>query len=118
MMTSTVTNQTTATLTRHLQAFGSGSVDALLADYTEESVFFTPTGPVRGLTAIRDYFTALMAGLPAEMMDTFRMERQDVDGESAYVVWSAVPFFLLGTDTFWIHNDKIMVHTYAVYGPS
>lgn len=118
MMISTVTDQTTATLTRHLQALGSGSVDALLADYTEESVFFTPTGPVRGLTAIRDYFTALLAGLPAGMLDSFRMERQDVDGESAYIVWSAVPFIPLGTDTFWIHNDKILVHTYAAYMPS
>jgi hypothetical protein len=52
------------------------------------------------------------------MMDTFRTERQDVDGESAYIVWSAAPYFLLGTDTFWIHNDKIMVHTYAAYMPS
>jgi hypothetical protein len=43
-MTSTVADQTTATLSRHLQAFGSGSVDALLSDYTEESGVSPPSG--------------------------------------------------------------------------
>ena len=39
---------TEATLDHHLQALNEG-VDAIPSDYTEQSVFFTPEGPLRGL---------------------------------------------------------------------
>ena len=45
---------TEATLAHHLQAFGEG-LDALLSDYTEESVLFTPNGMVRGIDELRTF---------------------------------------------------------------
>ena len=40
-MTTDVTQQTQATLAHHLQALGEG-IDAILNDYTEDSILFSP----------------------------------------------------------------------------
>ena len=114
-MTATATDQTTATLARHLQAIGTGSIETILADYTDDSVLFTPNGPVRGLAALGDFFGGFMASAPPGFMQAFQISRQDVDGECAYIVWSAVPFAPLGTDTFLVRDGKIAVQTFAAY---
>lgn len=36
-------------LTHHLTAFGNNDLDAILKDYTEDSVILTPIGKVAGL---------------------------------------------------------------------
>ena len=45
---------TQATLARHLEAFTKG-VDAIMRDYTESSVLFTPQGQLAGLESIRAF---------------------------------------------------------------
>jgi hypothetical protein len=86
-----------------------------MEDFTEDSVIFTPDGPVRGLEAIR----GLMTGLVTEWLPPgydFNLINQSIEGEVGYVVWSASSEkfdFPIGTDTFVIKNDKIVVQTFA-----
>ncbi len=112
------TRQTEATLAHHLQAIGKGDIDAILSDYTEDSILFTPDGPVRGLDELRKFFEAFISNMPPGMMGAFKMVRQDIEGEIAYIVWTAEPFVALGTDTFVVRDGKIIVQTFAAHMPS
>ena len=114
-MISDIEKQTEATLVHHLQAMG---VDDILSDYTEDSILFTPNGPVRGLAGLGAFFEAFTKSATPEMMAAFKMIRQDVGGEIAYIVWKAEPFIPLATDTFVVRNGKIMAQTFTAYMPS
>jgi ketosteroid isomerase-like protein len=106
--------QTEETLLKHLQAFGSGDVDAVMADYDEASVLIIPDGPLRRLAEIRSFFESLVADFPPG--SAFELSKQIVEGEIAYIVWSGeseklrIPF---ATDTFIIRGGKIVVQTFA-----
>jgi hypothetical protein len=106
--------QTEETLLKHLQAFGSGDVDAIMADYDEAAVFIMPNGPLRGKDEIRLLFESLVADLPPG--STLEVSEQIVEGEIAYIVWSGesemlkVPF---ATDTFIVRDGKIVAQTLA-----
>lgn len=104
---------TQATLAHHLQAFTEG-VDSILSDYTEDSVLFTPEGPVQGLQGIRSVFEGFLASSPPELIQALRVTRQDVVGEVAYILWNAPPFIPSATDTFLIRDGKILVQSFAV----
>jgi ketosteroid isomerase-like protein len=106
------TQQTEATVARHIAAFGAG-VDALVSDYTEDSIMFTPNGPIKGLAGHRAFFEAFLKNSPPEMLAAIKIIRQDFDGEVAYQTWSAEPFVLLATDTFVVRDGKIKLHTWA-----
>ena len=105
-----ISRQTEATLAHHLEAFGKGDVDDVLSDYTAESKLFTPEGVLEGAAAIRPLFEKFSA----EMLppgSEFKMVQQIVDGETAYIVWTAESEklkFVLGTDTFLVHDGKIV----------
>lgn len=107
-----MSTQTEAVLLRHLQAATAG-VDAVMADYTESSVVITPDGTYRGLAEIREYFTTLLEGAFRGFIKSFKMIRQDVAGDVAFIVWDAPPWFHHATDTFVIGNDKILVQTFS-----
>ena len=51
------------TLGHHLQAFSEG-VDAIMEDYTPDSVLFTPDGLLKGLDSIRAFFHAFLTNSP------------------------------------------------------
>ena len=105
---------TESTLAHHLQALGEG-IDAILSDYTEESVLFTPNGPLHGLAAIRASFESFIKNSPPELVQAIKVLRQDIAGEVAYIVWEAKPFITRATDTFVIRNGKIVTQTYAIF---
>jgi len=52
------------TLIKHLQAFGSGDIDATMTDYDEAAVFIKQDGTLRGRDEIRSFFKSLAADLP------------------------------------------------------
>jgi hypothetical protein len=68
---------------------------------------------VRGLDELRTFFDGFIRNSPPELFDAFRLIRQDVDGEVAYIVWKAEPYITMATDTFVVRNGKIMVQTFA-----
>ena len=102
-------------LTHHLSCVGKGDLASTMADYTAESRFFTPDGLLRGPEAIRRFFVRLFEEFAKPGM-SFEMLRQDIDGDTAYIVWKAETAdnrFEVGTDTFIVRNGKIVTQTFA-----
>jgi predicted SnoaL-like aldol condensation-catalyzing enzyme len=86
-----------------------------MADYTAESRFFTPDGLLRGSEAIRRFFVRMFEEFAKPGM-SFEMPRQEVDGDTAYIVWRAETadnIFELGSDTFIVRNGKIVTQTFG-----
>ena len=114
-MLSEIGKQTEETLLKHLQAFGSGDVDAILSDYEDAAVLIMPDGPLRGRAEIRSGFESLLEDLPPGST-TMEVSKQIVEGEIAYIVWSGesekvkIPF---ATDTFVVRDGKIVAQTFT-----
>lgn len=105
---------TEAVLQNHLRAAKIG-VDAVMQDYTDQSVLITHDATYRGLAEIRRFFSALFEQLPAGFFDTIRMQRQEIVGEVAYILWQREPVITQATDTFVVRGGKILVQTFAAY---
>ncbi len=102
-------------LDHHLQSFGAGDLKAVLADYTDESIIITPDAVYRGPQEATRFFETLFADF-AKPGASFAMKQRTVEGETAFIAWSAETadnIYHLGTDTFWIHDGKILVQTFA-----
>jgi len=102
-------------LNHHLQCFGSGDLAGIMSDYTDQSVLFTPDGPLTGTEAIRGLFTGMFAEF-AKPGASFEMKTQTVKGDVAYIVWSAQTAdnsYELATDTFVIKDGRIAYQTFA-----
>lgn len=52
---------TKAVWDRHVQAAVAGDIDAVMADFTEDSAIITPDGVIAGRPAIRKFFVAFLA---------------------------------------------------------
>jgi len=114
-MATGTTKQTEAVLAHHMEAIVAKDADGILEDFTEDSVLFTPDGKVEGLTALRGFFEPFVAGLIDELLAGFQMDRQEVHGELAYIVWNAGSIIRLGTDTIFVQNGKMKYQTFAAY---
>lgn len=109
------TEQTQKVLEHHVMAVGENNLEALMADYTEDSVFVTPEGTYKGMEQIKAFFAQLLTMFPADDT-TFEMEKMHVENQLAYIVWSAkspVVTVPLGSDTFIVKDGKITLQTFA-----
>jgi ketosteroid isomerase-like protein len=107
---------TNEVLMHHLTAFGNNDLEEILKDYTQESELLTPDGTLKGLAAIKGFFEDYFVAIPTG--SAFEMKQLTVTGPVAYVAWtseSATFVFPIGTDTFFIQNEKIIYHTVADY---
>ena len=108
-------SQAEETLNHHLQSFGEGNIDELVADYTEDSVILFESNIIQGLDNIRTFFSDFISNsLPPG--SEFEMKHLQVVGDVAYIVWAAGTdklSFKLGTDTFVITDGKILQQTIA-----
>src|SRR5215471_15557040 len=96
-------------INHHLKAFGERDLKGVLSDYAPGVVFFTQNGPLRGVDAIKPLFQAMIAEF-SKPGATFTMKHQLVEGDYAYIVWtaeSADKVYELGTDTFVVRGGKI-----------
>jgi len=112
-----MSTDTGAVLQNHLQAARDG-VDAVMQDFTDDSVLITHEATYRGLVEIRQFYTTLLNGLSRGFWDAFKMNRQEVVGEVAFILWEAKPWLLLATDTFVVRNGKFLFQTFAAYTAS
>jgi ketosteroid isomerase-like protein len=99
----------------HLEAFQDNDLDAVMSDYTKESVLITQTATYAGPDEIRGFFTALMIHFPKPGSD-FQLDKLVADDGLAYIVWHAHTPSLdvaLGTDTFMLKEGKIFRQTFA-----
>ena len=100
---------------RHLEFFGKGDLKGILSDYAPGAVLFTSDGPLRGAEAIRPLFQAMIAefGKPGA---TFSMKQQSVEGEYAYILWTAETadnVYEMATDTFVVQDGKIVAQSFT-----
>jgi ketosteroid isomerase-like protein len=102
------TESTKTVLDHHGAALSARDIDALMEDYTDESMFISNLGGVvKGVDAIRSVFEA--AGELGGFMET----TMHIDGDVAFVTWMA-DGISFGTDTFVIRDGKIAVQTVAI----
>lgn len=96
----------------HLQAFAQG-LDALVSDYTEQSSILLQDRTITGLAGIRQFFDGFLKGVTPGFWEAFKVVRQEVRGEIAYLVWEAKPFVGAATDTLHVRDGKIHVQTFT-----
>ena len=106
---------TSEILDHHLKCFGEGDLEGVLSDYAPGAVLFTPNGPLRGVAGMRPLFQGLIAEFQKPGA-AFRMRQQYVDGDYAYILWTAETpdnTYELGTDTFFVREGKIVAQSFA-----
>lgn len=102
-------------LDHHLKCFGECNLEGILLDYSEDAVLFMPTGSFKGTDAIKSVLKAVLSefGKPGA---TFRMHQHLIDGEYAYIFWSAETadnLYEAATDTFVVRDGKIAAQSFA-----
>jgi hypothetical protein len=108
-------DKTKEVLDHHWEAFIQNDMEAVMADYTEESVLITPDKTYKGLDEIRTNFENAFKAFPQDQT-AFQLNKSVVEGDVAYILWQAkTPSFNLSyaTDTFVIRGGKIISQTYA-----
>ena len=114
-MSDELTHETINILNHHLSSFAKWDIDEIMKDYSEQSVLFTPDGVFEGIERIKNLFTGFIPNYLPPGSD-FKMIRQAVKGQTAYIVWSAESknyLFPIGTDTFFVKDGKIFAQTFA-----
>lgn len=96
----------------HLGAFAQG-LDALMADYTEQSTILLQSGTITGLVAIRQFFDSFLHDLRPGFWEAVRIHRKDVCGDVAYIVWDARPFVAIAVDTLLVRDGAIHIQTFT-----
>jgi ketosteroid isomerase-like protein len=102
-------------LAHHLRAFADNDLDAILSDYTDESVLITADATYTGRKQIRGFFAGLIPHFPKEKT-RFDLDKMIVDEAVVFIVWHASTPTLnvpLGTDTFVVKDGKIHRQTFA-----
>ena len=106
---------TSDVLDQHLKCFGENDLDGVLADYSSDAVLFVPGKPLKGPNAIKPFFQALFSEF-AKPGASFSMRQQYVEGDYAYILWSAETAensYEAATDTFVVRKGKIVAQSFA-----
>jgi SnoaL-like domain len=109
------TAETREILAHHLECFGKLDLAGTMTDYADESRFFSHGGVLHGLDSIRKFYGTLFEEFEKPGM-SFDLLQQEVDDDTAYIVWKAETadnLFEIGTDTFIVKNGKIVTQTFA-----
>jgi ketosteroid isomerase-like protein len=95
----------------HAQALGAGDLDEIVADYSDDAVFISPSGVLRGQQGIRTAFTRLLADVPNAAWD---LKTQIYEGDVLFLEWTADAAATRvedGIDTFVFRDGLIRVQT-------
>ena len=107
---------TESVVRNHLEAFvKQKGVAAIVKDYDEAARLYGEAKVYEGKREIHDFFVGFIGSLPAGAIDRFALRSLRVDGELAYITWSAGSDIPLGTDTFVVRDGKIVSQTFAMY---
>lgn len=106
---------TAEVLDHHLKCFGQRDLNAVMADYPGDAMFFCPDGALRGPNAIRPVFERMFAEFAKPGVSLAR-KQQVVEGDYAYIVWSsetADNSYELASDTFVIQSGSIRMQAFT-----
>jgi ketosteroid isomerase-like protein len=107
---------TEAVVRQHLQAFvEQQGLDAILNDYADDACFLSEGRAYCGKSAIRTFFEGFVAAFTPQAIGQFTLRSLRVQGDVAYITWSAGPDRPLGTDTFVVRKGRIVSQTFAMY---
>lgn len=100
---------------RHLHAFlEEEGVDSIVKDYDDAALFYTEAKVYHGRREIHGFFVDFIDSLPAGAIGRFELRSLQVEGNVAYITWSAGSEIPLGTDTF-VDGGKIVSQTFTMH---
>ena len=108
-------NAMTRLLTHHLSSFQDNDLEALMSDYTEESILITADATYAGCAEIRSFFSALIPQFPKQNT-RFELDKMTVIDDLLFIVWHAstpTVKVALGTDTLLVRQGKIYRQTFV-----
>ncbi|MGO9887842.1 MAG: nuclear transport factor 2 family protein [Solirubrobacteraceae bacterium] len=96
----------------HAEVLIAGDLEGIVADYSDDAVFITPDGVLRGKDGIREAFTKLLSDLPSA---EWEVPTTIFEGDVLFIEWKAVSESTMaddGVDTFVFRDDgQIRVQT-------
>ncbi len=98
------------TFGHHAQTLMAEDLDGILADYTDSSIVVSPSGVLRGTSAIRAFFADLLKALPQARWDVKTTYVEDI----LFLEWtadSAKGSVSDGVDTFIFRDGMIHIQT-------
>src|SRR5215813_11494398 len=102
-------------LDHHQKALKQGDIHGAMSDYAPGAVLFTKDGILKGSEAIRHLFETFIAEF-AKPGRTLNRKQQLVDGDYAYVVWTAETadnVYEMARDTFVVRDGKIVAQSFT-----
>ena len=109
---------TESVVRHHLTAFlEEQGLDAILSDYADDAFLLSESDAYCNKLAIRGFFEGFVAALPPGAISRFTLRTLRVQGDVAYITWSAGIEMPLGTDTFVVRQGKIVAQTFAMHAP-
>ena len=101
---------TQSVIEHHVQALAEGNLDEIMADYSVDCVFIANDNCIVGTDRIR----AIFQGAVANGGFAVAMQHAVYHDDAAYITWSVPGMILLGTDTFIVKDEAIVLQTNAV----
>jgi hypothetical protein len=95
----------------HATALIAGDIEGIVADYSDDALFITPRGVLRGKDGVREAFTTLLGDLPDA---AWEVPTQIFEDDILLIEWSATAEKSRvrdGIDTFVFQGDHIRVQT-------
>ena len=108
---------------QHVAAFTSGNLDAVVNDFSDESVVITPEGVFEGLNQIRSLYQNLLTEFGViDRGDSpgLHIDALHVRHDTLFITWHAESVnhvFPFGTDTFVCHNGKVVRQSISFPSP-
>jgi predicted SnoaL-like aldol condensation-catalyzing enzyme len=105
----------TEVVMKHLSSFLFNNLEAVMSDYTNESVLITQDAIFTGPEEIRVFFTGLIMHFPQQMSNLV-LDQLVANNDLVYIVWHAKTPSLqvpIGSDTFIIKDRKIYQQTFV-----
>jgi ketosteroid isomerase-like protein len=95
----------------HAEVLVAGDLEGIVSDYSEDAVFITPAGVLRGKDGVREGFTKLLADVPNAEWD---VPTQIFEGDVLFIEWTAKAASSRaddGVDTFIFRDGQIVLQT-------
>jgi hypothetical protein len=95
----------------HAQALGAEDLEEIVADYSDDAIFITPAGVLRGKDGIRQAFTKLLSEVPQA---TWNLKTTIYEDDILFLEWGAEGGGNRvedGIDTFVFRDGLIRVQT-------
>ncbi len=96
----------------HAESLGAGDLDGIVSDYSDDAIFITPDGTLRGKDGIREAFTKLLSDLPNA---NWELPTQIYEDDILLLEWKAESANTKaddGIDTFVLHPRWTLLFRY------